>query len=209
TSADGTATKTYTVTVTRAAAPTSGGGGGGGGGATTTTSSGGTSSGGGAPTTTAATTTTSQPTQAATVVNQPRTVAATPGTAGTVAVVVASAGPATSPLATPPVSVAVSWAPDAFTQPVSVQVTPKPQVVGQGATAPAAVPVAGGFSVGSTVVQVTVTTGSGQAVTEFAAPLVVHVSAITSGEVPAYSHDGSSWTTIPRLSSPALPAGQA
>jgi hypothetical protein len=90
-----------------------------------------------------------------------------------------------------------------------VQVTPKPQVVGQGANAPTAVPVAGGFSVGSTVVQVNVTTASGQAVTQFAAPLVVHVSAIASGEVPAYSHDGLSWTTIPRLASPALPLGQA
>jgi hypothetical protein len=106
--------------------------------------------------------------------------------------------------------VALSWSPGAFTQPVTVQVTPQPEATapaGNGAPA-APTPVAGGFSVGATVVQVNVTTDSGQAVTQFAAPLVLHVSAFAPGQVPAYSHDGKTWTTIPRLDSPVLPAGQ-
>ncbi|HVS85878.1 MAG TPA: cadherin-like beta sandwich domain-containing protein [Gaiellaceae bacterium] len=193
TSLDGAHTKTYTVTVTRVAASS-------GGGTTTTTAT--------STTTTTPTTTTSQPTQAATVVNQPQSAEATPATAGTVAVVVAptsagNAGPAV------PVSVALSWSPGAFTQPVTVQVSPQPEAASAPGAPEAPKPVAGGFAVGSTVVQVQVTTESGQAVTQFAAPLVLHVSALAPGEVPAYSHDGSSWTTIPRLTSDELPAGQA
>jgi len=57
-------------------------------------------------------------------------------------------------------------------------------------------------------VLVTVTTASGEAVTEFEAPLVIHISALGPGEVPAYSHNGVTWTPIPQLASPDLPTGQ-
>jgi hypothetical protein len=156
-----------------------------------------------------------EPTRVATVVNQPVSVPASPVSAGTVAVVVApvvSAGRAGAAAPVAPVSVALSWSPGAFTQPVTVQVTPQPAaaaVPAAGGVPAAPTPVAGGFSVGPTVVQVSVTTESGQAVTQFAAPLVIHVSAFAPGQVPAYSHDGTSWTTIPRLDAPVLPAGQS
>jgi parallel beta-helix repeat protein len=214
TSLDATKTRVYTVTVTRAAA--SSGDGNGGGGTTTTTSTTTTTTGGGGTTTTPSPTPTPtptpQPTQVATVVNRPETVQASPAQAGTVAVVVAPPAYSTGgTTASAPVSVALSWNPGAFTAPVTVQVTPKPQEAAAAGAAPAPPnPVAGGFSVGDTVVQVNVTAdGTGQAVTQFAAPLVLHVSAIAKGEVPGYSHDGTTWTTIPRLSSPELPAGQA
>jgi hypothetical protein len=191
TSLDAAHTKTYTVTVTRAAAPS-------GGGTTTTTT---------ITTPAVPTTTVSQPTQVATAVNQPQSAPASPTTAGTVAVVVAPATGTATPAA--PVSVALSWTPGAFTQAVTVQVTPQPEAAPATGVPEAPKPVAGGFSVGPTVVQVNVTTASGEAVTQFAAPLVLHVSSLTPGEVPAYSHDGSTWTTIPRLASPELPAGEA
>jgi hypothetical protein len=129
-----------------------------------------------------------------------------------VAVVVAAAPVDGKAVPAAPVSVALSWSPGAFTQPVTVQVTPQPAaaaVPAAGGVPAAPTPVAGGFSVGPTVVQVNVTTEGGQAVTQFAAPLVIHVSAFAPGQVPAYSHDGTSWTTIPRLDAPVLPAGQS
>jgi hypothetical protein len=94
---------------------------------------------------------------------------------------------------------------------VTVLVAPKlPASAPPGSFAPppTPVPVAGGFEVGSTVVQVIVTDSSGAGVHQFAAPLVIHVSASQAGDVPAYSQDGTSWTPIPQLGSPNLPAGQ-
>jgi hypothetical protein len=189
TSADGTATRTYTVTVTRAApaAPQ-------------------------ATTTTATTTTTASPppvTTAATTpaVNTPAAAAAAPGASGAVRVTVGppTAGPGSVGAAGAPVTVTVAWTPTAFTEPVTVALTPTAETTGAGATPPA---VAGGFSVGPTVVQLSVTTSGGTAVTTFQAPLVIHLSAREGGDVPAYSRDGTSWTTIPRLPAPELPDGK-
>ena len=56
--------------------------------------------------------------------------------------------------------------------------------------------------------QVNVVATDGTPVTTFSAPLIVHLSSVTPGFQPAYSHDGVKWTFIPRLSSPSLPAGQ-
>jgi hypothetical protein len=182
--------------------------------------------GGGAPavTTTAVTTTAAPPPAPPVVppVNVAQSRPAAPGRSGSVSVSVAPVNttPGATVAATVPVSVALSWSPAAFTVPVTVQVTPKPQTdTGTGGTGTdgtgtsgavaAPTPVAGGFAVGNTVVQVSVTTAAGVPVTEFAAPLTIHVSSLPAGQVPAYSHDGTSWTTIPRLAGPELPDGQA
>jgi hypothetical protein len=48
---------------------------------------------------------------------------------------------------------------------------------------------------------------AGAAITS--SPLVIHISSFPAGQVPAYSRDGTTWTTIPRLNAPALPDGQS
>jgi hypothetical protein len=144
-------------------------------------------------------------------VNQPQSAAATPGATGSVSVDV---GSTTTSSATAtgamPVSVALSWPSDAFQTAVTVSVTPKPlPTPPAGALEPPPATVAGGFTVGNTVVQVNVTTASGDAVTEFSAPLVIHISSLGTDQVPAYSHDGITWTLIPQLTTPSLPDAQA
>jgi hypothetical protein len=111
------------------------------------------------------------------------------------------------------VAVNVTWPAKTFTVPVEVklapQETPPPPPGGGFAPPPQPTPVAGGFSVGNTVVQLTVTdTATGAAITSFQQPITIHLSASQAGDTPAYSHDGVSWTPIPRLSSPTLPTGQ-
>lgn len=205
TSADGSASKSYAVTVVRTAAPAT---------TTTATATATTTTPAPPPPTTTTTTTTPTPTPP----NKPQTVAATPDRAGSAEVTVAPVSIASVPSSgkpspAAPVSVKVDWAPGTFTTPVSVTVTPKPELAApaKGSTVPP--PVAGGFSVGSTVVQVNVTseagTSKGQAVTQFQQPLKIHLSSFSAGDVPAYSEDGKSWTTIPRIYSLPLPAGQA
>jgi hypothetical protein len=195
TSLDGTATKTYTVAITRAAPA-----------ATTTT----------ATTTTTTTTTTAAP-PASPPVNVPASAPAAPGKAGTVAVAVAppSGTGATGGTTAPPVTVAVAWAPQTFTEPVTVQVTPTTLTSiatlqpGGGSSSPTqTVPVGGGFALGSTVIQLSITNAGGAAVTSFAAPMVLHIDAGQTTDVPAYSENGVTWTTIPRLGAPVLPDGQ-
>ena len=66
---------------------------------------------------------------------------------------------------------------------------------------------AGGFAAGSTVLTLTVTDGAGHLVTNFSLPLQLHFAAPADFVAPSYSVDGVSWRLIPRLSSPALPAG--
>jgi uncharacterized membrane protein YgcG len=173
-------------------------------------SSGGSSSGGAAPSGAPAPTVT----PAAPVSNAPAAAVAVPDQAGSVGVVVAAVAPVSGGSggtgAAPAVSVAVSWPTGTFATPVNVLVTPKPEPLAPGGGVAPPTPVAGGFSVGSTVFQLTVTSSStGSEVTSFQQPIAFHVSALAAGEVPAYSHDGISWTTIPRLASPGLPAGQA
>jgi hypothetical protein len=153
--------------------------------------------------------------EAAPAVNEPQSAAATPGAAGQVAVTVGSSAPngsestSAATTATAPVSVSLSWPADAFKTPVTVEVTPQIQpTMPAGSTAPAPTPVAGGFAVGHTVVQINVTTASGDAVTEFSAPLVIHISSLGAGQTPAYSHNGTTWTMIPQLGSPSLPDNQ-
>jgi hypothetical protein len=196
TSLDGTATKTYTLAITRAGQP-----------AGTTP----------APTTTPATTTTAAP-PASPTVNAPASAPAAPGKSGSVAVAVApSTGASGSGGGTTaaPVTVAVTWAPQTFAEPVTVQVTPTTLTSiatlqpGGGSTTTQTVPLGGGFSLGSTVIQLNITTAAGAAVTSFAAPMVLHIDAGETTEVPAYSENGVTWTTIPRLGSPVLPDGQS
>ena len=65
----------------------------------------------------------------------------------------------------------------------------------------------GGFAAGSTVLTLTVTDGAGHLVTSFSLPLKIHFAAPATFVAPSYSADGATWRLIPRLSSPALPAG--
>jgi hypothetical protein len=142
-------------------------------------------------------------------------VQAAPEQAGVASVVV---GPVTSGAAagtTPaqPVAVNVTWPAKTFAVPVEVKVAPQeaaaPPAGGAFTPPPQPTPVAGGFSVGNTVVQLTVTdAATGAPITGFQQPITIHLSASQAGDTPAYSHDGVSWTPIPRLSSPVLPAGQ-
>lgn len=161
--------------------------------------------GGGAPPTT---TTTPPNTPAA--VNQPQSTPAAPSQPGSVAVTVVPTTTNGTPGTAPPVSVATTWSPGTFTVPVTVTVTPQPEAAVPSKGGPGSPPkaVAGGFAVGNTVISLTVTTGSGTAVTSFQEPIKIHVSSFPPAETPAYSHDGMSWTTIPRLFSLPLPAGQ-
>lgn len=98
-------------------------------------------------------------------------------------------------------NISVSWSGDSFagaggsTTPVVVVVKP--------ATVQTA---SSGFSGGNVAVQITVTVNN-QLVTQLNAPLVIHF-ANAGTTIPAYSRDNVTWTNIPRLSSPALPAGQ-
>ena len=112
------------------------------------------------------------------------------GCAGTVALSGGSTS-STSPSVTVPS--------DAFTQDVSVALTlPRTALSASGTL----------FDSGSSVVQLSVTEMDGSTLDSFAAPLVLHFPA-GSGSVPAFSADGTTWSTIPQLASPALPAGQS
>jgi hypothetical protein len=73
------------------------------------------------------------------------------------------------------------------------------------------VPVGGGLSLGSgnAVVSLNVTNDAGEPVTTFEAPLEITISASAAGDVPAYSRNGTTWTTIPRLASLPIPEGQS
>ena len=142
-------------------------------------------------------------------------VQAVPEQSGVVSVVVAATAPSVGAGTTtpPPVTVNVTWPANTFAVPVEVklapQAVPAPPAGGVFAPPPQPIPVAGGFSVGSTVVELTVTdSATGAPITSFLQPITIHLSAIQAGDTPAYSHDGIAWTTIPRLSSPELPAGQ-
>ena len=130
--------------------------------------------------------------------NQPQSSQAKPDQPGTVTVTVAPTGTASA------VPVAVTWPSGTFTTPVDVTVTPKPGTSPSGTPTP----VGGGFAVGGTVVQLNVTTTTGAAVTSFLQPLQIHLPSLATGEVPGYSRDGTSWTTIPRLFFLPLLVGQ-
>jgi hypothetical protein len=94
--------------------------------------------------------------------------------------------------------VTTSWGPGTFTTPVTVTLTPESQNT----------PVAGGFTVGDTTIQLTVTDGSGTKVTSFLKPIIIHIPAGAVSGVPAYSEDGITWVLIPELATPSLPDGQ-
>ncbi len=126
-------------------------------------------------------------------VDQPESVIVTPDEPGTVVVAVAGETGAA------PIEVTATWAPGTFTVPVTVTVAPQ-------TLAPA--PVAGGFTIGTTTIQLIVTDMAGNPVTRFAQPIKLSISASQVGEVPAFSQDGITWTFIPRLFSLPLPPTQ-
>ena len=116
---------------------------------------------------------------------------ATPDSSGTVDASVQSPAGAAEVVTT-------SWGPGTFTTPATVTLTPESQNT----------PVAGGFTVGDTTIQLTVTDGSGTKVTSFLKPIIIHIPAGAGSGVPAYSEDGITWVLIPELSTPSLPDGQ-
>ncbi len=142
------------------------------------------------------------------VVNAPVSAPGAPDQPGSAAVVI-QPPPTGNGRPPPPVMVTTTWGPGAFTIPVTVLVTPQlPVSARPGSSAPTPTRLAGGFTVGSTTVQMTVTDASGAKVTSFQAPIVIHISASQAGDVPAFSQDGSSWIMIPQLDFPELPARQ-
>ncbi len=126
-------------------------------------------------------------------VNQPQSVTVTPDEPGTVVVTVAGETGA------PPIKITTTWGPGTFTVPVTVTVKPQPRDPTR---------VAGGFTIGTMTIQLTVTDMAGNAVTQFAAPIKLHISASEVGDVPAFSRGGITWTPIPRLFSLPLPPSQ-
>ncbi len=151
----------------------------------------------------ASTTVTATP-PATPVVDQPQSVIVTPDEPGTVVVAVASETGAS------PIEVTTTWPAGTFTVPVTVTVSPQapaPAPAG-GGPAPAPKPIAGGFTIGTMTIQLIVTDMAGNPVTRFAKPIKLHISASEAGEVPAFSKDGITWTTIPRLFVLPLPPTQ-
>jgi hypothetical protein len=65
----------------------------------------------------------------------------------------------------------------------------------------------GGFTIGTTAVTLTVHAADGSAVTSFATPLELVFPHAPAGVVPAYSPDGTTWTSMPQLGSDTLPSG--
>jgi hypothetical protein len=89
----------------------------------------------------------------------------------------------------------VQWSPQSFAQPVTVQVAPAPGIIGTTREH------------GALTLRLTVTTATGAAVTHFAAPLEFTFPADRHGNVPAYSINGVTWTSMPELAGQTLPAG--
>jgi hypothetical protein len=157
---------------------------------------------------------------------------AKPGQSGSAVVAVPAAPPADpgsgAPPTPPPVKVSVAWPAAAFKEPVTVTVTPttrtpappagptQPVVPGEPIGGPATGPtppetsVGGGLSLGTgnAVVSLAITNEAGEPVTRFEAPLEIRIDASEASNVPAYSRDGKTWTTIPRLTSLPIPDGQ-
>lgn len=181
-----------------------GGNSGGGGGGTPPTSTTGT-------TTTGTSTTTVTPTSVAvtqTGTNQPATTPVIqPSQTGTASVTVASTTGGTN--ASPPVVVNTTWPSGTFTVPVTVSVTPQPGLSAPTAGNPNPPAVAGGLAVGNTVIQIVATNSSNQKVTTLAKPLQVHIASAPGNYVPAFSENGTTWTTIPRIFVLPLAAGQS
>jgi hypothetical protein len=220
TSSDETTTKTYTITVNRARASSS-------------------SSGSGGTRTTTPVTAPKPPTSTPPVTAPPSSPAAPvaapvqPGQSGSIQVTTPQPSTTPSdPLSATPTAQAppaeVRWGGDTFGEKqVTVTVDPKPVVRAAPPAAtppssgggrdtspppPAATPVGNGLTIGSTntVLEIAAVDSTGSPVTELSAPMAITIPAGNVGDVPAYSRDqGQTWTPIPLLSSPELPAGQS
>ncbi len=127
-------------------------------------------------------------------VDQPQSVIVTPDEPGTVAVL------DTGETSASPVEVTLTWDPGTFTEPVTVTAAPNPS--------DKPVRVNGGFTIGLTTINLTVTDMAGNRITKFAKPMKLHISASEVGDVPAFSKDGTTWTPIPRLFFLPLPPTQ-
>jgi hypothetical protein len=88
----------------------------------------------------------------------------------------------------------VTWPAATFSTPVTVTAAPA-----TGLTA--------ALAGGTVAIKLIVTDTSGNAVTEFAAPIDLVFPNVPVGAIPAYSHDGVTWTAVPQLTGTTLPAG--
>jgi hypothetical protein len=88
----------------------------------------------------------------------------------------------------------VAWPAGTFSTPVTV-------------TATSATGLTAAFAGGTFAIKLIVTDTSGNAVTEFAAPIDLVFPSVPVGAIPAYSHDGVTWTAVPQLAGTTLPAG--
>ena len=98
---------------------------------------------------------------------------------------------------TPDGRVLASWPKGAFSEPATVTLTSS-----------ALARTENGFAAGSYILGLGVTTdAAGTPVESFRAPLVVRFAPPSSGLVPAFSPDGTTWTVLLRVPSAALPVG--
>jgi FG-GAP repeat len=88
----------------------------------------------------------------------------------------------------------VSWPAGTFTGQVTVAAT---AATGDTAT----------FAAGTVGMRLNVTDASGNPVTEFSSPIELVFANVPSDGVPAFSHDGTTWTAIPLVTGTTLPGG--
>jgi hypothetical protein len=106
----------------------------------------------------------------------------------------ASATPSAAGTVTSSNGTSVVWPAGTFSVPVTVTAAP--------ATGVTATLAAGTFAI-----SLVVTTAAGVPVTAFSAPIELVFPNSPANAVPAYSHDGVTWTAIPQLTGTTLPAG--
>lgn len=147
------------------------------------------------------TTTSSPPASSSSPTAAVATVTAAPGKSGTAAIV-------DKPVVGTAKPVMATWSAATFTTPVTVTLsTIGAAAAAQGGTA--AAPAARFASApGTQITVLDVKDSSGKAVTQFAAPIDLAFPDAPASFVPAYSHDGITWTAIPALAGPTLPDGQ-
>jgi hypothetical protein len=108
---------------------------------------------------------------------------------------VAAGSPASSGTVTSDDGTTASWPAGTFSVPVTVTIKAASDL---GKTT---------LALGSQAIQLLVVDASGTPVTVFSAPIELVFPNVAAGSIPAYSHDGTTWTAMPKLTGTTLPAG--
>jgi hypothetical protein len=108
---------------------------------------------------------------------------------------VAAASPTSSGTVTSDDGTTASWPAGTFSVPVTVTIKAASDL---GKTT---------LALGSQAIQLLVVDASGTPVTVFSAPIELVFPNVAAGSIPAYSHDGTTWTAMPQLTGTTLPAG--